>query len=333
VRAQELEVWVLKLLELVKTKQLVEDSRVELKAQWPTDIPRTARQLAGHANSAQGSLLLWIIGVDEDTGEVKGADKEELANWFPKVQAQYDEICPDLQRCLSVPFEGGSVVALLFETDRAPYLVKNPSYSKSNGGPVEREVPWRANNSTRTARRADLLKLLMPLVVVPEFEIRKASLSAHNIHPLPGKSDPLGLYLQSELYVIAPMGQALVIPFHHCAGTIKSEDIEGELIASDITLNPPDNCAKRFLSQMPGARRPESLTIESTQDEVIINGPGRAILKAKYTSPVPLCLEGLMVTAIFRFSVLGTDLPSFLKMDLNSTPSLDPNTQKWKWEG
>ena len=43
-----------------------EDDRVELKGEWPTDIPKAARRIAGHANASGGQSVLWVIGLDEE---------------------------------------------------------------------------------------------------------------------------------------------------------------------------------------------------------------------------------------------------------------------------
>ncbi len=58
-----------------------------------------------------------------------------------------------------MPFGSVIVVAMLFETDRAPFVVKNPAYGTVGGDPVSLEVPWREGATTRSARRRDLLRL------------------------------------------------------------------------------------------------------------------------------------------------------------------------------
>lgn len=126
-RPTEIEGWALRIIEQVEKSQPVEDFRVELKADWIADPNKTARRIAGHANAARGVSILWLIGVDETNGVV-GADPTELANWFPAVEAEFDGIAPELTD-LNVPTDNGkSVVALFFETDRAPFLVKNSAW-------------------------------------------------------------------------------------------------------------------------------------------------------------------------------------------------------------
>lgn len=155
----EIEGWALRVIQSVESRQSSEDSKVELKASWPSEPAKTARQIAGHANAARGERILWLIGVDEEQG-VTGANYEELANWLPAVNKQFNGIPP---RCydLNVPTNYDLiVVALVFETDRAPFVVKNPAFGVQKGEPVEFEVAWREGRRTRSATRADLMLML-----------------------------------------------------------------------------------------------------------------------------------------------------------------------------
>lgn len=83
-RNSEIERWSLDVIRRVEGQQPVEDSRVELKRAWPSDYPKTARRIAGHANAARGEPILWLIGVDETAG-VLGADYAEFSGWFSQV--------------------------------------------------------------------------------------------------------------------------------------------------------------------------------------------------------------------------------------------------------
>src|SRR5262249_4597625 len=142
-----------------EARQPIEDSRVELKAKWPDEPAKAARRIAGHANAARGEHILWLIGVDEVNG-VSGADHQEMADWLAGVSKQFDGLAP---RCydLNVPTKNGkTVVALLFETNRAPFVVKNPYYGRRKDDPISLEVPWREGTKVRSAARSDLMLLL-----------------------------------------------------------------------------------------------------------------------------------------------------------------------------
>lgn len=161
-KTYEIDAWALRVIERIEQQQPNEDSRVELKAEWPDKPERAARQIAGHANAMRGESILWLIGVDEEQG-VKGASQNNLANWWPQVKAQFDNLAPDVRE-VSIPCKDNkTVVALYFETDRIPFVVKNSFYGKKNGGPVQLEVPWREGTAVRSATHSDLIQLLSPL--------------------------------------------------------------------------------------------------------------------------------------------------------------------------
>lgn len=154
----QIERWALEIIDRVEAHQPIEDSRVELKAKWPDDPAKAARRIAGHANAARGEHILWLIGVDEENG-VLGVDYREMTDWFAGVSKQFDGLAP---RCydLNVPTgKGRTVVALLFETDRAPFVVVNPAFGNTKGEGVRFEVPWREGTQVRTATRSDLIRL------------------------------------------------------------------------------------------------------------------------------------------------------------------------------
>ncbi len=130
-RASQIEAWAIRVLDAVQTGQANEDDRVELKALWPEDN-KAARRIAGHANSMRGEFILWLIGVDEKQATVEGAPARDPAEWWTKVSAQFDGVAP-VERFINVPWNGKTVVALALETDRAPYVVKNPEFGVVQG--------------------------------------------------------------------------------------------------------------------------------------------------------------------------------------------------------
>ena len=116
-RPPEIESWVLSIVDRVRSKEPVEDSRVELKAEWPSDPARTARRLAGHSNAARGESVLWVIGVDEKRGVV-GATDEPLQDWLSQLRPHFDSLHPEFERDLKVPVGEKTVVALSSATNR-----------------------------------------------------------------------------------------------------------------------------------------------------------------------------------------------------------------------
>ena len=96
-RRQQLEARVLQVVEHVTRGRTVEDNLVELKADWPTDHRKAARQIGGHANAAAGDDILWIIGIDEDAHSVRATTPTEIQHWWGKVERCFSEVAPELE--------------------------------------------------------------------------------------------------------------------------------------------------------------------------------------------------------------------------------------------
>ena len=287
-RAHEIENWVLKIIEQVESGQPNEDYRVELKAEWP-DAKKAARRIAGHANAAYGEPILWVIGVDEKKGAV-GVNNEELANWSAQVRAEFDELAPEILGDLNVPVKGKTVVALLFDTDRAPYVVKNPVYRQRNGGPVQLEVPWREGRSTRSASRSDLLRILSPIQKNPSFELLNAWLKVYPEEVGPSASGGLSYSdeknlawkLQMEFYVTPRTDARVVIPFHRCRASFEIPGHTPRTQFESIVMEPLSSLVHRGGNV---TKRIDSVTIENTRDEVLFNGPGKIVLRGEVEIP------------------------------------------------
>lgn len=124
-KTERLEAWVLQIVDQVEGGDHIEDSRVELKADWP-EPTKAARRIAGHANAAGADSILWVVGLDEEKGVV-GITATDVAVWLPKVEAQFEGVAPSVND-LVVPTGSRPVVALLFDVSRRPFVVKNPVF-------------------------------------------------------------------------------------------------------------------------------------------------------------------------------------------------------------
>ncbi|MBI2845610.1 MAG: ATP-binding protein [Chloroflexi bacterium] len=259
-RPHQIENWVLSVIDRLEAGHPIEDSRVELKSKW-TPPEKAARQIAGHANAVRGELILWIIGIDEDKGLV-GAQFEELSEWIAQVNAQFDQLHPPMMS-YNVPVKDKTVVALVFETDRAPFVVKNPAHGKPEGGPVELEVPWREGTAVRSARREELLRILSPLQSLPKLEVLGATLMAWRAIP-PITSSPFEFTwaLDLDLYIEGTKND-VIIPFHRCKASFEVPGSIGVTESGRVSLD---------------SRSP--VTIETTYHEALISGPGMLVLRA-----------------------------------------------------
>ncbi|MDD5068960.1 MAG: hypothetical protein PHN89_05205 [Candidatus Pacebacteria bacterium] len=285
---QRLEAWALEIIDTVKSKRKVEDSNVELKTNWPDDPYKAARRLAGHANAARGENILWIIGLGEEKG-ISKYDKVEIANWWTQVKNCFDGLAPSLiDYVLST--SDGPVQLLYFETSSSPFLVKNPNFGKENAGPIEREIPWREGTKVRSATREDLIRILVPLIPLPDVELLEGNIYVSKQNAL----DPnwihnvsrvrliphLSWQLQISLYIIPNNNQRIVFPVHRTQLKIHLEKCEdSEFIAEDITFSSS--------SSFPEATYHSDLvSILTTSSEAIIHLPGRLEINASYYEPL-----------------------------------------------
>ncbi|MFZ2874492.1 MAG: hypothetical protein WAZ94_08410 [Phycisphaerales bacterium] len=169
---QQFELKVLEAVDRVLSGVRTEDSFWELKREWPPTAERTARRIAAHANSARGGMIAWIIGLDEKDRAVIGTEPPEFATWWQQLQSHFEGGAPKLVHHCASGVQDKTVVGLLFDCREAPYVVWNPK--RNEGSEIELEVPWREGTRTRTARRADLLRILVPAASMPEITLLRA---------------------------------------------------------------------------------------------------------------------------------------------------------------
>ena len=163
---------------------------------------------------------------------------------------------------LLIPVNGNTIVALLFETDRAPFVVK-----AQNG---YLEVPWREGTRTNSARRSDLVRLLAPVVRLPRFEIMGGSVEVHD-----QKQELRYLWkIRVDLYVIPRDERRVVIPFHYSSLRLKVGPQPTAYLGNKFEL--PLNM--RPVSQ-PTVTDSSMLKLSAT--ELIVDGPGHFILPMK----------------------------------------------------
>lgn len=281
-RPNELEHLVLRLIDDVASEKPVEDSRVELKGSWPTDTTRAARRLAGHCNAARGEPVIWVIGVDESQG-LRGALREDLPAWIDQVKKCFVGLSPDLVRDIDVQVADKTVVALLFATDRAPFVVKNPEYGQPSGGPVESEVPWREGTGVRSCRRDDLLRLLIPIQQLPSVTVIEGFFSSilAPSEKLPRNQTEEYCQLQIQLYVVPKSRETVVLAFHECQARVSIEPHPAQVNLRKVVLGPKRKKYRGFDAPVFPVDNRLSRTVDGTANEVLISGPGLVVFTAE----------------------------------------------------
>lgn len=314
-----IESWALRVLDRIARKEKAEDARLELKTSWP-DPDKAARQLAGHANAARGSEVLWLIGVDEVSGIV-GASGTEFASWWGQVIRCFDGLAPGLTE-LAVPIANRVVYALHFVTDRGPYVTRNPTFGQQGGGPVSWEVPWREGTAVRSASRAELLLMLAPTVRTPDIEFLNGSLSVweddHEDHDGKRRSH---CNVTIDLYISPKAEGRVVIPFYRCS--LKGGDVGGTNDMGSFTIGARPTYGS-------GQVAAESLTIAVTSSELIVDGPGSCVITPWCSwDSKPGWLQDCSLALDLRLWPVGASGP--VALDLTAVPiAMRPNA--WQLE-
>jgi hypothetical protein len=316
----EIESWTRRICERVQNKRPIEDSRVELKADW-TDAPKAARRIAGHANAARGEAILWLIGVDEIKG-VTGANCQEFSNWWSKAKATFESEFPSLQD-LNIDVDGKTVVALCFDTSRFPFVVRTPAWGKV-AGEVEYEVPWRDGTAIRTAKRGDLFLMLSPLLRTPKIELLEGEVffDTGGCHP---KGIP-NFSFNITTYVVPVSEGALCFPVHKC----KAEITCGTVVIGDgfaIHIDSPIATLERLKDA--AVLRAPNMSVTIPVNELILNRPQMVSLEGalgpatRYSGQDDFELSLKLVEAV-------SDSVSVIRGGFKRSPK-DGNHNRWEF--
>jgi hypothetical protein len=320
---REVEVWAVQVLAQVSAKAAYESSLVELKADW-IEPQQAARRIAGHANSARGNAILWLIGVDEKRG-VTGAPPKDLATWWTQVRAEFDHVAPELID-VSVDWQGLAVHALAFLTDLAPYVTRSPQFGKPGGGPVRYEVAWRQGTATESATRTQLLLLLSPVPKLPQFEVLEAQVAIERSNM--GGVDRVDWNLSMLIYVMPRSDQRVAIAAHRVAARHELADGTGRIdYSGEVVMFP---MGWRDGGYTPFVREPSvHPTIRGTNFDLTIDGPGliKIIAKTAAGDLGPLSADRV---AILRIAPAGSDLAVALSAPVHHNPR-DDWKERWSY--
>lgn len=270
-RPIDLEAKVISAVDRVRGGQLVEHDLIECKRDWPQE--NKARQLAGSLNRAGGDPVIYIIGIDEKTGAVHDISGTDVLAWWGQMTPKFDQLPPEMVRHISVPVgeDGEHVMAVAFASDRAPYLVKTGSANPSL------EVPMREGTGTRTARRDELLRILIPAVRLPRVVVLDADLKGQYTPPPTGRpnDEELKCFGSLRFYVEHEGEGATTFPAHGMRGQVT---INGEKFVLDMA--PPMETAS-----VPTG--PSNFSFQRLSEGVTVTGPRAVSLRLSVRDLTP----------------------------------------------
>ncbi|MGK7956214.1 MAG: hypothetical protein AB4063_13345 [Crocosphaera sp.] len=298
---RQLEIWALNVIDLIKSGKYNEDDLVEFKTKLPElpkknrkndpkineentkakeELANIARRIAGHANAARGENILWLIGIDEksETNKIPGFNNNiDLADWYPYIEKHFIELSPKITP-VNVYIDNKTILALGFETDRSPFVVKNQKDPNFN------EVPWREGTRVRSAHRSDLILLLSPIYKLPDVEIVSKKLeikrASKNKIDSDGNTELNLISISLQLYITPKNETVFAIPFHRYQGMISIAEIpmRQEISSALIQVKSYGNRQQRIVF---GSEIRDRM-IQCSIDEIIIGGPGMITLSASF---------------------------------------------------
>ncbi len=174
-------------------------------------------------------------------------------------------------------------------TERAPYVIKR----QEGQGPFEREVPWRDGNSTRSAHRHELLRLLIAAVAPPDATVVKLMLRVRHqpaTQAHPAMPERLELILWGTVFFGPPASPVVVLPAHLMAAEVDfapEKPGTGPLGSIPIMVT----FAQRTVPASSAMRRqeaiePHPLGVDVRLGDVYIAGPGT--LTVRGTADIPI---------------------------------------------
>lgn len=267
----EIEAWALRIIDRVASRQAVEDCRVELKADW-IDPAGMARRIAALCNASGGADVLVIVGLDEDRG-IMGVPATDSASQWSAVAACFDGPVPRETMVAVRANDTRSVMAILLESGRRPYVVRNAVFGRPGGGAVSLEVPWREGTGVRSARHEDLIRMLVAQRPKPTLDLVEGRLVIFEPGSVPPqRPDFRSWWLELRVYVI-PAGEGeTVIPNYLCSASWALRTI-----SADVRYV----CFKPYQRDNPNPPVfPVPHHLRCTDSEAMISAPGMLVINA-----------------------------------------------------
>ncbi|MDJ0316171.1 hypothetical protein [Arthrobacter antibioticus] len=274
-RVIDLETKVIFAVDRIQSGQKVEDDFIECKREWPQGDK--ARQLAGSLNRAGGDPVIYIIGIDETNGAIHDLSGTDVLDWWAQITPKFDQTPPEMIRQVNVPIgaDGEFVIAIAFASDRSPYVVKTKT-------PIL-EVPMREGTGTRSAKRDELLRLLIPTIKVPPAVTLSGDFYAEYYPSVRAPREEMGGG-HGQVEGIRCQGN-LRVYFEHSGNvltTIPTHGMQGKVHVDNRTFN---------VSVTPHATKPtevhQEYGVHVTRDGITLTGPGSAILALKLPAVSP----------------------------------------------
>jgi hypothetical protein len=213
--------------------------------------------------------------------------------------------------------DGAAVCALVFDSNRAPFVVRNPAYGRTAGTVVSFEVPWREGTAVRSASRNDLLRVLTPAASLPDVELLRGELSEDSSY---GMSDRKYFKLEVPIYVAPRSDGITVFPFHRCWCDVETAGAVRKAKRFRIRT-------ERFRDPLEVSEMP-SVMLEHSSSELVARGPGKCAIGFAKMEDVPSwATPDVELIVSIHLEVVGGVAPILL--DARAVPSTSGFGTTW----
>jgi hypothetical protein len=193
---------------------------------------------------------------------------------------------------------------------------------------ISREVPWRDATGLRTATREDLLRLLVPVAMLPTFELMSGHVDVRIRKA--GEHSVLG---SLTVYVEPSTPDRLIVPDHRSEIFVTSDG--GTEVCHLTVMAQPGGSPEYGIPKPDSDKRVK--TIERGMDQVIIHSAGQLVvsweeaLASNVVSRLkPLGQETLYVEV--RLRPVGADVPAVIGATMQPTDPRSRNELSWNLE-
>lgn len=224
---------------------------------------------------------------------------------------------------MTVGVDGVTVVALLIDTERAPFVVKN-----SAGGHIDHEVPWREGTATRSARRSDLVRLLAPVVHLPAAEVRTSTVTLVERISEQGAEQHLW-EVATVLYIVPGSPETIVVPDHYCRASIAAPAIGLRIELGSAYLGAPGEPGGVALHRREVT--PRLFSAARGHAQIIIEGPGIVYFRASTRTPAqPDHPTAHRVELQLEFRSAGSERPVVVEIALDRGDTHGGELTRWE---
>jgi len=164
---------------------------------------------------------------------------------------------------------------------------------------AELEVPWRDGTRVRSANRNDLVRLLVPVAQLPDFEVLVGGLAIQQVQT---SAPPVfELKLRLQIYLTPKNDVRLVFPFHRasCVCELEGASVSFGQIALHEIVSPQSG-------GLPIGDR--HATIRESASELVVTGPGSFEFLAAYATDSETLTKAM--SNVDRVKVKATILPA-----------------------